>query len=147
MTIEDGMDGADGGRPNLRILSDQDLSDFRRSPAGLFSAKPEDGPFDLRRQPIGLVDRPAAAIREALDTDFPVAIPDLVSGLSGNAELPAEFRHPLAFRKAGHKAHPFVHGATLFPRHRGPPPPCHLVKCHPCDRNDLLPMSRYGHAE
>jgi len=42
---------------------------------------------------------------------------DLVAGLAGDIELPAQHRHLLPIQQPSHKPQPFVHPVTLPPRH------------------------------
>src|SRR6266511_1089953 len=73
-----------------------------------------------------------------------VAIENLVAGLTGHAEIPADVRHGLPVQQAGHKAKAFFHHRTRFPRHPHLPP-AKGEKCYPCVRYGMSPMSRAAH--
>ncbi len=46
-----------------------------------------------------------------------VPVEDLVAGAPGDAELPAQRRHLLAFEQAGYESEAFIHRLTLVPGH------------------------------
>jgi len=56
----------------------------------------QDEVFHLKRKLMGIANGAPAPVRQPLDPAFLVTIEDLVAGLAGNPELPAEFRHRLA---------------------------------------------------
>src|SRR5437762_9361636 len=66
----------------------------------------------------------------------------LAQRVSRDAELAAERSHALAVLQANDKTHPFVHNRTLLPRHGLHP--LWGIKCNPCLRNVLLPLSPTG---
>ena len=66
---------------------------------------------------------------------------NLVAGLPGDTEIPANVRHGLAVQQAGHKAKALFHHRTRFPRHQHIPP-ANGEKCYPCVRYGMSPMSR-----
>src|SRR4029078_2351552 len=101
--------------------------------------------LDLGRQLVGVADRPPGAVAQRLDAVLPVAVENLVTGLAGDPEIPADLGHALAVEQAGHKAQAFFHHRTRFPRHPHLPPKkaksvTHVsgTKCHLC----LRPLSR-----
>src|SRR6202158_357109 len=128
------MDGAFGRDLDLREPADQALTDLTSTPAGVLALHVQDIVLHLKGQLMGIAIRTSASVRQPLNSALLVAIEDLVAGLAGNAELPAEFRH---------KFKSFVHHRTLLPRH--PLPPQKGKKCNLCIRYDLLPMCRVAH--
>ena len=72
-----------------------------------------------------------------------IAIEDLVAGLAGDAELPADVAHRFAVQQPGHEPQALVHHRTLLPRHRHLP--LEGGKCYPCVRYDVLPISQAAH--
>src|SRR6202040_3416140 len=93
---------------------------------------------------VGVAEGPARAIAETFQTAFLITLKDLVAGLPGYPELPAQRSHALPILESNHEAHSFVHNRTFLPWH---PLPASLQakKCNPCLRNVLLPMSQAGH--
>src|SRR6516165_9165221 len=81
----------------------QELADLARSPMRLLLLESDDQAFDLRRQLVGVANRPPRAIRQGLEPMLLVAIEDLVAGLARDAELPAHIRHRLALQKTRHE--------------------------------------------
>jgi hypothetical protein len=77
--------------------------------------------LDLEGQPVRLPVRPARAIRESFKSTVFVSGEDLVAGLTGDIELPAQHRHLLPIQQPSHEPQPFVHLATLLPRHFASP--------------------------
>src|SRR5215469_10783524 len=59
----------------------------------------------------------SGAICEPLNPAVLVAAEDLVAGLAGDLELPAQPRHLLPVQQTGHKPQTLVHRVTLPPRH------------------------------
>src|SRR6516165_3645852 len=118
------------------VLAAQALADLRSAPAGMLLLELHDELLDLERQLAGMAVRPTGAIRQAINPAILVAVEDLVAGLTGDIELPAQHRHLLPIQQTGHKPKPLVHLATLPPWHlRTPPRKCQ--KCHLCLRNKL----------
>src|SRR5690349_4669916 len=117
VAVQDRMNRAGRRSAESRVLSNEELPDFGRPPAGLLLLEANDGALDLGRQLVRLPIGTTAAIRQAQDPDIPITFPDLVAGLPGNPELAAQGRHLVAFRQPDHEFHPLVHGAALFPRH------------------------------
>jgi uncharacterized protein len=91
---------------------------------------------------IRLPVRSSAAISQPFQSAVFVSLEDLVAGLARDIELAAQHRHLLAVEQAGYKSKSFVHLATLLPRHFGLPKG---LKCYPCVRKEVLPLSREGH--
>jgi hypothetical protein len=89
MAIQDGVDGALGGRPKVGVTADQDLSDLGCSPAGLVLSDLNDRVLHLNRKLVRLAVGSTAAVGEALDPDISVAVPNLIAGLPGDAEFAA----------------------------------------------------------
>lgn len=86
-------------------------------PSALLALEPDDQTFELRRELIGVTDRPPGAIGQGFEPVFFVSIEDLVAGFAGDAEIPAQVRHRLTVQQAGDKAKAFFHDRTRFPRH------------------------------
>src|SRR5690349_10377156 len=146
MAIEHRMDGAFGGNPDIAIEPpDQQLADFARAPVRLLGFEADNQALDLLRELIGIAHWPPGAVAQRLKPVFPVAIENLVAGLAGYTELPADLAHGLPIQKPGDKAQTLFHHRTRFPRHP------HLPqnksgKCNPCVRYVLSPMSRAAHS-
>ena len=86
---------------------------------------------------MGVAEGTAAPIGEPLNSALLVAIEDLVAGLAGNPELPAEFAHCLAGELQTADVHPLPNTPS-----KAFTPPQKGKKCNPCVRYDLSPMSR-----
>src|SRR5690348_4451037 len=84
-----------------------------------------------------------AAIGQPLNSAFLITIKDLVTSFTGDAKLPAKFRHAFASEPPSHKLQSLIHHRTLLPRHSLPPQKG--KKCNPCVRYNLLPMCRVAH--
>src|ERR1700752_3743834 len=87
---------------------------------------------------------PTGAVAQRLEPMLLVAVENLVAGLAGYAELPADLGHGFPIQKPGDKTKPSFHHRTRFPRHP------HLPqnksgKCNPCVRYEVSPMSRAAH--
>src|SRR5262245_1657446 len=147
MAIEHRMDGAVGGNPDIASEPpDQQLADLARAPVRLLGLEADNQALDLLQELMGIADRPPGLIAQGGHPLLPVAIENLVAGLAGYAELPADIRHGLAVQQTGHKAQALFHNRTRFPRHP------HLPqnksgKCNPCVRYVLSPMSRAAHPD
>src|SRR5579863_5355577 len=76
---------------------------------------------------MGVVNGPTASIRQPIEADPLIPVPDLVARLSRDPVFPTQLSHSFAFQETRHELHPLVHEATLLPRHRGVPP-CHCRK-------------------
>src|SRR6185312_2242349 len=142
VTVENRMDGAFGGKPDIAIEPpDQQFADLARAPVRLLGLQADNQALDLFRQLIGIAHRSPGTIAQGSQSLLPVAIENLVAGLTRYPELPADVRHGLPVQQAGDKAKAFFHNRTRFPRHP------HLPqnksgKCNPCVRYVLSPMSR-----
>src|SRR6185312_5328946 len=141
--IQDGVHGADGRTVHLGVLPAQPLANLGSTPAGVLLLELHDELLDLEGQLSGMTVRPAGAIRQAIQPAVLVAIEDLVSGLAGDIELPAQHRHLLPVQQSGHKPKALVHLVTLPPWHLRTPRKCQ--KCHLCLRNKLSPIDQEGH--
>src|ERR1700739_2938104 len=94
--IQHRVDGALGRHRNTREPAKQTLTDFTRTPAGVLPLDVQNVVLYLERKLVGIAIRTPASVREPLNTAFLVTIEDLVARLTGNAKLPAKFRHRLA---------------------------------------------------
>ncbi len=103
MAVEHGVHGADGGGLDAQLEPAQLLADLGRAPGGVFLAQLDDPALDLEGQLVGLPVGPAAAIGEAFEADVAIAPVELVAGLAGDAELPAQRRHLVAFEQPGNE--------------------------------------------
>src|SRR5579864_2758817 len=98
MTIKHRMHRADRGRAYVRIKPGQSFPDLRGSPTRLVLLDAHDQRLDLDRELIGMAIGPARAVSEPFQACRVVACEDLVAGLAGDAELPAQPRHLLAIQ-------------------------------------------------
>ena len=139
------MDGALGRNADVAVQPpDQQLADLARAPVRLLALEPDNQALDLRRQLVGIAHRPPRAVAQRLKPVLLVAIEDLVAGLAGDAELPADLasspRRPASRatnrRRSSITEHSF-HGIDTSRRKGG--------KCYPCVRYVLSPMSRAAH--
>ncbi len=145
VAIEHRVDGAFGWNPDSAVEPpDQQLADLARTPMRLLGLETDNQALDLGRQLVGVAHRPSGAIVERLEAVLLVALENLVAGLAGDPELPADLGHGLAIEQAGHKAQAFFHHRTRFPRHPHLPPK-KSEKCNPCVRYEMSPMSRAAH--
>jgi hypothetical protein len=94
--IQHRMDGALGWHSNTREPAKQTLTDFARTPARVLTLDVQNVVFYLKRKLVGIAIRTPASVGEPLKAAFLVTIEDLIARLSGNAKLPAKFRHRLA---------------------------------------------------
>ncbi len=123
VAIENRMDGAFGRNPDIAIEPpDQQFADLARAPVRLLGLEPDNQALDLLRQLVGIAHRPPRAIAQGLKPVLLVAIENLVAGLAGYPELPADIRHGFPVQQAGDKAKAFFHHRTRFPRHPHLPP-------------------------
>jgi len=120
---------------NSRIL--------RGAPMRLVAFEPDDQALDRVRQLIGVAHRPPRAVGQGFKPVFLVALENLVTGLAGDAELPADLRHRLPVQQAGDEPQAFLHHRTRFPRHPHLPPKGE--KCCPWVRYKVSPMSHAAH--
>src|SRR3990172_11047848 len=145
MAVEDGMDGASGGDPDIAgQAAHQELPDLAGAPMRLVALQADDRGFQLRRQLVGIAHRPTRPVGQGLQPVLLVTIEDLVAGLARDAELTAHMAHLLAFQQARHETQAFVHNRTLFPRHPHLPQAIAWARCYPCVRYKTSPMSRVG---
>ena len=143
MAVEHRVDGADRRAGEIRIPAAEPRTDLRRPPPGILPFERDDQRLDLHRELISVPVGPPAPVGQALEAAILVARVDLVAGLAGNAELPAQASHLLTIQQAGNKAETFVHDLTLLPGHHSLPRK--RRKCYPCLQNEVSPFSREGH--
>jgi hypothetical protein len=86
----------------------------------LLALEPHDQALDRRRQLVGVANRPPRAVGQGFEPMLLIAIENLVAGLAGNAELPADISHRLPVQQAADKAQAFFHHRTRSPRHQHP---------------------------
>jgi len=134
VAVERGVDRAHRGRRDHRVVVDQLVADLGCAPGGVLLLDPEDRPLDLERQLVALPVGGLAAVVQPIEATGLVALKDLVAGDPGDAELPAQRRHLLAFEQAGNESEAFIHRFTLVPGHLGGLPP-NAEMCKPCARN------------
>lgn len=77
--------------------------------------------LDLARQLVGVAHGAAGAVGQCHGAILLVALEQLVAGLPGDAELPADTGHRLALEQAGDEAQALIHDGAFLPRHRHPP--------------------------
>ena len=111
------MHRADRRCMHIRIEPRQLLPDLRRAPTRLVLLEVHDLRLDLEGQLVGVTIRSTRPIGEPFQADLVVAREDLVAGLAGDTELPAEDGHRLAVQKPSNELQSFVHGFTRFPGH------------------------------
>src|SRR6267142_6896646 len=126
------MDRAFGRNPDIAVKTpEEELADLACAPVRLLSLQPDNQSLDRLRQLVGVAHRPARPIAQRLQPVLLVTIENLVAGLTGYAEIPADVGHSFAIQQAGHKAKAFFHHRTRFPRHPHLPP---------AKRRKVLPM-------
>src|SRR5258708_24427648 len=94
------------------------------------SIEHSDEALDLLRQLVGAAHRQPGAVGQSFEPMVLIALENLVTGLAGDAELPAHKAHLFAVQQASNKAQTFVHTRTLFPRHPPLPPAKTGEKCY-----------------
>jgi hypothetical protein len=119
----------------------QRLADLAGAPVRLLVLQPDNQGLELLRELVGVAYWPPGAVAQRFQPVLLVAVENLVAGLAGYAELPADLGHGFPVQKPGDKAQALLHHRTRFPRHP------HLPqnksgKCNPCVRYVLSPMSR-----
>src|SRR5262249_16907910 len=122
---------------------DEEFADFACAPMRLLALERQDQAFDLRGQLVSVADRPPATIGEGLEPVLFVAIEDLVTGFSRDAELATDVGHRFAVQQSRHEPKALFHHRTLLPGHRHLPH--RSAECYPCVRYVLSPMSRAAH--
>src|ERR1700730_4650146 len=105
------MDGALRGEGNTREPASQALANFTSTPAGVLALHIQNVVLYLKRKLVGVAIGAPASVVEPLNAAFLVTIEDLIACLTGNAKLPAKFRHPLS----GSPAHPQIQSFLPFP--------------------------------
>ena len=131
VAIEHGVDGALRGDAQVAGQpADQQLANLARAPMRLAALEADDQPLDLRRELVGVADRPAGSVGEGCAALVLVAGEEFVAGFAGDAELAADVGDGFSFEDAGDEAEAFFHGRTRFPRHPHLPP----------ERGKALPM-------
>src|ERR1700731_1046756 len=141
VAVQHRMDGALGRDLDPGEPADQALSDFPCTPAGALALYVQDKVLHLKRKLMGIPTGTPAPIGESLNSTLLVAIEDLVAGLAGDPELPAEFRHRLAGEQQTADVHPLPNTPS-----KASLPPRKGKKCNLCVRYDLLPMCRVAHS-
>src|ERR1700730_9056521 len=95
--VKHGVDRALGRNADVTVQSaDQELADLAGTPMGLVALDRDDQALDLRRQLVGVANRPARAVGQGLETVFLVALADLVAGLARNADRATDLAHRFA---------------------------------------------------
>src|SRR3981081_1803205 len=79
--------GRDAGPP------DQQLANLARTPMRLLGLQADNQGLDLGRQLIGVADRPPGAVAQRFEAMLLVAVENLVAGLAGDPEIPADLGH------------------------------------------------------
>src|SRR5437879_7826090 len=80
MAVEDRMDGAFGGNPDIAIEPpDQQFPDLAGAPVRLLGLEADNQALDLLRELIGIAHRPPGAVAQRLKPVFLVAIENLVA--------------------------------------------------------------------
>ena len=84
------------GNCDVGESADQALSDLTSAPAGVLTLHVQDKVLHLKGKLMGIAIGTAASVGQPLNAAFLIAIKDLVAGLAGDSELPAEFGHRFA---------------------------------------------------
>src|SRR3977135_2889284 len=95
------MDRAFGGNLDTGKPTAHAFSDLTSTPAGGLALHPPDIVLHLEGKLMGIATRTPAPVRQSLNPAFLVAIEDLVACLTGDPELPAQFRHWLTEPRGG----------------------------------------------
>lgn len=117
---------------------DKDLADLARAPVWLVALRLDDLTLDLPGKLVGVAHRPARPIGERDRPILPIALEQLVAGLSRNAERSADVGHRLTIEQSRDEAEAFVHDGPFLPRHQHPPQKAKSVThvsgttCHLC---------------
>jgi hypothetical protein len=90
------MDGAFGRDGQSGEPPDQALPHFPSTPGGVFALDVQDVVFNVKRKLAAKPTGPAAPVRRPLHPTLLITIEDFVTGLAGDTELSAKFRHHLA---------------------------------------------------
>ena len=83
---------------------DKQLTDLPGAPMRLLALVLDNHPFNGAWQLIGIPHWPTRAIPQRLYTMILVAVENLVTGLAGNPELPAQIAHAFTLKTAGDKS-------------------------------------------
>src|ERR1700704_6005045 len=95
------MNGAFGGDLDAGESADEPLADFAGTPAAVLAFDVENKILHLKRKLMSIAVGAPTSIRQPLEAAFPIAIENLVTGLTSNSKFPAKFRHrPLPSRRA-----------------------------------------------
>src|SRR6516225_8066682 len=101
MAMKHGMDGALGGDADVAGEAlDEQFPDLPRAPMRLVLLEPYDHALDRLGQLVRIAHRPSRAVRERLEALVLIAVKDLVAGLPGDTELPAQLAHAFSIEKA-----------------------------------------------
>src|SRR5258708_12840609 len=113
------MDGALGRDPDIAVQSaNQELANLASTPMRLLALEGDDQALDLGWQLVGVAHGAARAIRQRFDPAILVALEDLVAGLAGDPELPADLRHRFAIEQFRHNPQPLIHYRPPLPLHQ-----------------------------
>jgi hypothetical protein len=116
MPIQDGVDGADGGHfDRVRQSPQQALADLAGTPVWFLAPGGDDCRFYGLGQLIGVPMRPSRAIAQTLESALLVAAENLIAGLAGNVEFPAQRGHIFALLEPDYETHSLVHYRTFPP--------------------------------
>src|SRR5271170_5493417 len=115
------MHCTDSRERDVAVQAAQLLANLWRTPGAVFFLQLHDERLDLEGKSVCLPIRPARAIGESFESALSVAVKDLKPCFAGDIELPAQYRHLLAFQHPSHKPKPFIHLVTLLPRHFASP--------------------------
>jgi hypothetical protein len=83
---------------------DKQLTDLPGAPMRLLALAFDNHPINGSRQLIGIPHGPARTVAQRLKAVIPVTIENLVPGLAGNPELPAQIAHAFTLKTAGDKS-------------------------------------------
>ena len=103
MAIQHRMDGAFGRNGDTGEAAAEALADFTSAPAGVLALHVEDVILHLKGKLVGITKGAPTPVGQTFHSATLVATEDLVAGLARDAELSAEFRHPLAPEPTSHK--------------------------------------------
>ena len=93
----------------------QALANLACSPVWFLAPGCDDCRFYLLGQLIGVAMRPSRAIAQALESTLLVAVENLIPGLAGNVEFPAQRRHIFPVVEPDYETHSLVHYRTFPP--------------------------------
>src|ERR1700730_18031521 len=106
------MNGAFSGDRSAGEPADQTFPDFASHPAGVLVLHVQDVVLHVEGKLVGVAIGASAPVRQPFDPAFLVATEDLIAGLAGDAQLPAELGHRLPRPAAGEKTPTFISSPT-----------------------------------